>query len=73
VGGTSLLLLDEPTNHLDLEAREALEGTLAQYPEAILFVSHDRCFVDELAEKRIALAAEPPAATFAPQSPAGLP
>lgn len=56
VGGANLLLLDEPTNHLDIEAREALEGTLAQYPGTILFVSHDRCFVEKLAENRIDLA-----------------
>ena len=56
VSGANLLLLDEPTNHLDLEAREALEGTLAQYPGAIVFVSHDRWFVEELAEEVIDLA-----------------
>jgi ATP-binding cassette, subfamily F, member 3 len=55
VGGANLLLLDEPTNHLDIEAREALEGTLAQYPGTILFVSHDRYFVEELAEDVIDL------------------
>jgi ATP-binding cassette subfamily F protein 3 len=55
VGGANLLLLDEPTNHLDIEAREALEGTLAQYPGAILFVSHDRRFVEALASDRIDL------------------
>jgi ATP-binding cassette subfamily F protein 3 len=55
VGGANLLLLDEPTNHLDVEAREALEGTLAQYPGAILFVSHDRRFVEELADNVVAL------------------
>ncbi|HKV10536.1 MAG TPA: ATP-binding cassette domain-containing protein, partial [Thermoanaerobaculia bacterium] len=56
VGGANLLLLDEPTNHLDLEAREALEGTLAQFPGAILFVSHDRYFVEELGDEWIDLA-----------------
>ncbi|MES1244011.1 MAG: ATP-binding cassette domain-containing protein [Acidobacteriota bacterium] len=55
VGEANLLLLDEPTNHLDIEAREALEATLAQYPGAILFVSHDRRFVESLAEDRIDL------------------
>jgi len=58
VGGANLLLLDEPTNHLDVEAREALEGTLAQYPGAILFVSHDRRFVEKLAENRIDLSVQ---------------
>jgi len=56
VSGANLLLLDEPTNHLDLEAREALEGTLAQYPGAILFVSHDRYFVEEVADDVLELA-----------------
>ncbi|MDQ5852336.1 MAG: ATP-binding cassette domain-containing protein, partial [Chloroflexota bacterium] len=47
----NLLLLDEPTNHLDIAAREALEGVLQQFPGTILFVSHDRYFVDALADK----------------------
>jgi ATP-binding cassette subfamily F protein 3 len=57
VGGANLLLLDEPTNHLDIETREALEGTLAQFPGAILFVSHDRRFVEELSDVVIDLSA----------------
>ena len=61
VGGANFLLLDEPTNHLDIEAREALEGTLAQYPGTILFVSHDRYFVEELAENVIDLSRAPSA------------
>lgn len=44
----SLLLLDEPTNHLDLEARNWLEDYLANYPHAVLFVSHDRYFLDKV-------------------------
>ncbi len=46
----NLLLLDEPTNHLDIAAREALESVLLEFPGAILFVSHDRYFVDALAD-----------------------
>lgn len=47
----NLLIMDEPTNHLDIQAREALEGMLKQYPGSLLFVSHDRYFIDALADK----------------------
>ncbi|WP_322820123.1 ABC-F family ATP-binding cassette domain-containing protein [Chloroflexus sp.] len=47
----NFLLLDEPTNHLDIDAREALESVLKEYTGAILFVSHDRYFIDALADK----------------------
>lgn len=46
-----LLILDEPTNHLDYDTRESLERALRKYEWAILFISHDRYFVNKLAEK----------------------
>ncbi len=45
----NFLILDEPTNHLDIIAREALEDVLDEYNGTVLFVSHDRAFVDALA------------------------
>jgi ATP-binding cassette, subfamily F, member 3 len=48
LGRPNLLLLDEPTNHLDLEARNWLEGYLAEYPYAVILVSHDRYFLDSV-------------------------
>jgi ATP-binding cassette, subfamily F, member 3 len=45
----NFLILDEPTNHLDIESREALESLLAKYDGTILFVSHDRYFIDVIA------------------------
>ncbi|MEE8450660.1 MAG: ABC-F family ATP-binding cassette domain-containing protein, partial [Thermoguttaceae bacterium] len=46
----NFLVLDEPTNHLDLWARDALERTLAEFDGTVLFVSHDRFFVDRVAD-----------------------
>jgi len=47
----NFLILDEPTNHLDLDAQEALTQVLSNYDGTILFVSHDRAFIDDLASQ----------------------
>lgn len=47
----NFLVLDEPTNHLDVTARESLEELLAGFPGSLLFVSHDRYFIDKLATR----------------------
>jgi ATP-binding cassette, subfamily F, member 3 len=52
-----LLVLDEPTNHLDVDTIAWLETTLAQLPGAVLFVSHDRDFIDAVADTIVELAA----------------
>ncbi|HVS33281.1 MAG TPA: ABC-F family ATP-binding cassette domain-containing protein [Thermoanaerobaculia bacterium] len=51
--GGNLMLLDEPTNHLDVYTREALEAALERFTGALVVVSHDRYFVDRVAENVI--------------------
>jgi ATP-binding cassette subfamily F protein 3 len=51
----NFLVLDEPTNHLDLWARDALENALTAYEGTVLFVSHDRYFVDRVADHLLVL------------------
>lgn len=46
----NFLILDEPTNHMDIQARETLEAAFRAYQGTILFVSHDRYFIDQVAE-----------------------
>ncbi len=51
----NVLLLDEPTNHLDLPAREALEEALKTFDGTVLFVSHDRRFIEQIATRIVIL------------------
>ncbi|HEY9722394.1 MAG TPA: ABC-F family ATP-binding cassette domain-containing protein [Oscillatoriaceae cyanobacterium] len=55
LGGANVLLLDEPSNHLDLDTFEAMEATLSGFPGAIVLVSHDRRFVQAIAQRRLLL------------------
>ena len=53
--GANFLILDEPTNHLDIDAREAVEEAIMNFPGAFLTVSHDRYFLDKVAGRVVEL------------------
>src|SRR6185503_16209229 len=55
VAEPDLLLLDEPTNHLDIETMSWLESFLCDYPGAVLFVTHDRVFLQRVATRIVEL------------------
>jgi ATP-binding cassette subfamily F protein 3 len=56
----NLLILDEPTNHLDLQSKDILLDTLRAFKGTIIFVSHDRDFMEALSTKTLELAGNPP-------------
>jgi ATP-binding cassette subfamily F protein 3 len=53
--GANFLLLDEPTNHLDIQSAEVLEETLEDYTGTLLIISHDRYFLDNIAQRIVEL------------------
>lgn len=53
--GANLLILDEPTNHLDIYSREIIEAFITEYSGTVLFVSHDRYFIDQIADRVVEL------------------
>ena len=56
VAGPNLLVLDEPTNHLDIESVEALEAALEEFDGTVAVISHDRYFLDRIADRIVEVA-----------------
>jgi ATP-binding cassette subfamily F protein 3 len=54
----NLLIMDEPTNHLDIHSKDILLEALKKYEGTLIFVSHDRYFIEQLAEKVLELSSE---------------
>ena len=55
LSNANFLFLDEPTNHLDIESKEVLENALNVYEGTVFFISHDRYFINKLADKVLVL------------------
>ena len=55
LSGANFLLLDELTNHLDIESREVVEDALLRFPGTVMFITHDRYFVEKLADEVLVL------------------
>ena len=53
LSGSPVLLLDEPTNHLDMKSTQVMERALAHFPGAVVVVSHDRFFIDKVANRLV--------------------
>jgi len=51
LSGANLLVLDEPTNHLDIDSVEALEDALERFEGTVVCISHDRYFLDRIADR----------------------
>ncbi len=51
----NFLILDEPTNHIDIDTRELLEEALKEYKGTVLFVSHDRFFINAIANRVVSI------------------
>lgn len=54
-GNVNLLILDEPTNHLDIKSIESIEVALSHFKGTILLVSHDRCFINNICNRVVAI------------------